>query len=134
MKDTMANLPDRTITAPAQTPESTRYWEAANAGQMLLRRCNQCGKPHFYPRTLCPFCLGNTEWEATRGEGTVYSYSVMRHAEQPYVIAYVQLAEGPIVMTNIVDCTAEAVRIDMPVRLVFKPSREGPAIPMFMPA
>ena len=131
---TMAHLPERTITAPAQTPESGRYWEAANNGQMLLRRCTQCGKPHFYPRSLCPFCLGQTEWEPVRGQGTVYSYSVMRHAEQPYAIAYVRLAEGPIVMTNLVDCAAEDIRIDMPVRLVFKPSREGPAIPMFTPA
>ncbi|WP_444813326.1 Zn-ribbon domain-containing OB-fold protein [Variovorax saccharolyticus] len=130
----MRIAPDRKINPPKPNPETLHYWEAASDGQLLMRRCTQCGKPHFYPRTLCPFCLGATAWERVSGEGTIYTFSVMRHSEQPYVIAYVKLAEGPTMMTNIVDCDMDQVHIGQKVRLVFKPSEGGPQIPMFTAA
>ncbi len=130
----MTAIPDRKVTPPVQNPETTHFWNAANEGRLLLRRCTQCSKPHFYPRTLCPFCLGKTDWEDASGNGTIYTYSVMRHTEQPYVIAYVKLDEGPTMMTNIVDCDFDDVHIGQKVRLVFKPSEGGPQIPMFTPA
>ncbi|MGB3069026.1 MAG: Zn-ribbon domain-containing OB-fold protein [Ottowia sp.] len=127
----MAAIPDRKITPPVQTPETTSFWSAASEGRLLLRRCTVCRKPHFYPRTLCPFCLGKTDWEQASGRGEIYSYSIMRHAPQPYVIAYVRLDEGPTMMTNVVDCDFDDVRIGQKVRLVFKSSDGGPDVPMF---
>jgi len=130
----MTAIPERIIAAPVTTPEAEPYWQAAAQGRLLLRRCRTCAKPHFYPRSLCPFCLGETDWETASGTGTIYSFSIMRHAPQPYVMAYVRLAEGPTMMTNIVDCAFEDVHIGQSVRVVFKPSDGGPPVPMFTPA
>jgi hypothetical protein len=64
----------------------------------------------------------------------IYTYSVMRRgAPVPYAIAYVTLAEGPTMMTNIVDCDLEAVKIGQKVKVVFKPSEGGPPVPCFAP-
>jgi uncharacterized protein len=68
------------------------------------------------------------------GQGTIYSYSVFRRAPIPYAIAYVTLAEGPTMMTNIVDCDLDTIRIGQAVRLAFKPTDGGPPVPMFAPA
>jgi len=123
---------DRRIIAPMPFPETARYWEAAAQGKLLLKHCAACGADHFYPRALCPFCFSEkTEWREAAGTGTIYSFSVMRRAELPYAIAYVTLAEGPTMMTNIVDCDLDAIRIGQPVRLVFKPAQNGQAVPMF---
>ena len=78
--------------------------------------------------------LAPSVWQEASGRGTVYTYSVMRRAPVPYCIAYVTLAEGPTMMTNIVDCDLDTVRIGQAVRLVFKPSEGGPPVPMFTPA
>ena len=81
---------------------------------------------------LCPFCFSDeTEWREAAGTGTIYSFSVMRRAEMPYAIAYVTLAEGPTMMSNIVDCDLDAIRIGQRVRLVFKPAENGQPVPMF---
>ena len=65
------------------------------------------------------------------GKGAIYSFSVMRRAETPYVIAYVTLDEGTTMMTNIVDCDFDRVEIGQKVRLVFKPTVNGPPVPCF---
>ena len=123
---------ERKIIAPLPFPETAAYWEAAAHGKLLLKRCAGCGTYHFYPRVLCPFCFNEqTEWREASGTGTIYSFSVMRRAEVPYAIAYVTLAEGPTMMSNIVDCDLEAIRIGQRVRLVFKPAENGQQVPMF---
>jgi len=125
-------MTERTIDAPHPNPETTRYWAAANERKLLLKRCEACGQPHFYPRALCPFCFSDrTAWQESSGRGTIYSFSVMRRAAVPYVLSYVTLAEGPTIMTNIVDCDPDAVRIGQPVRVVFKTSDSGQLVPMF---
>jgi uncharacterized OB-fold protein len=126
---------ERTIAAPPVTPETQPFWDAAAAGRLLLKRCLACGEAHHYPRSLCPFCGSDrTEWQEAAGRGTVYSYSVMRRAPVPYAIAYVTLEEGPAMMTNIVECDLDTIRVGQPVRVVFKPSDGGPPVPMFTPA
>jgi uncharacterized OB-fold protein len=126
---------ERAILSPTPFPETTPYWTAAAEGRLLVKYCNACGDYHFYPRALCPFCFSDkTEWRDAAGTGTIYSFSVTRRGEAPYAIAYVTLAEGPTMMTNIVDCDLDAIRIGQKVRLVFKPSENGQPIPMFTPA
>jgi len=125
----------RRIAPPPVNPETKPFWDAAANGTLLLKKCNGCGEVHYYPRTLCPFCFSDkTEWLAAAGRGTIYSYSVMRRAEVPYVIAYVTLEEGVTMMTNIVDCDLNAVRIGQRVKLTFRPTDGGPPVPMFTPA
>ena len=97
-------------------------------------RCTACAKPHFYPRPLCPFCLGDTEWVAASGLGTIYSVTVVRRAGPiPYALAYVALDDGVTMLTNIVDCDLDALRIGDRVKVCFKLAEGGAAVPMFTP-
>jgi uncharacterized protein len=126
---------ERKLPAPVATPESEAFWKAASEGKFLVKRCADCGRVHWYPRAICPFCFSDrTEWVPGSGKGTIYTYSVMRRAPEPYCIAYVTLDEGPTMMTNIVDCDLNSIRIGQKVKLVFKPTDGGPPMPMFTPA
>ncbi|MFM9850092.1 MAG: Zn-ribbon domain-containing OB-fold protein [Hyphomicrobiaceae bacterium] len=126
---------DRKIASPEPTVGTEAYWEGARNGKLLLKHCTSCNKVHHYPRALCPYCFSDKlEWRQASGKGKVYTYSVMRRALEPYVIAYVTLDEGIKMMTNIVDCDFDKVRIDQPVKVVFKPSENGQPVPMFTPA
>jgi len=121
--------------APPVTAETQAFWDGAAAGRLMLKTCAACGERHHYPRSICPFCGSDrTEWREASGRGTIYSYSVMRRVPSPYAIAYVTLEEGVAMLTNIVDCSLDAIRIGQKVRVVFKPTDGGPPVPMFMPA
>jgi uncharacterized OB-fold protein len=126
--------PERKIPAPEANPETKPFWDAAAEGRLLIKKCVTCGQVHFYPRAICPFCGSDkTEWVTASGRGTVYSYSVMRRVPIPYALAYVTLEEGVTMMTNIVDCDLDAIRIGQRVTVSFKPSEGGPPVPMFRP-
>jgi hypothetical protein len=124
---------ERVIPAPAINPENERYFEAAKQGTLLIGKCTDCGEYHFYPRVLCPHCFSeNTEWVAARGTGVIYTYSTMRRGVPvPFTIAYVTLDEGVSMMTNIVDCDADKLKIGDKVKLVFKPAEDSTPVPMF---
>ena len=113
--------------------ENKPYFDAAAQGKLLVKRCAACGKLHFYPRALCPHCFSDrTEWQEASGAGTIYSYSIAR-GEKPYAIAYVTLAEGPTMLTNIVDCDFDRLHIGQQVRVAFAATENGPPVPMFRP-
>ena len=115
-------------------PDSQPFFDAAREGRLLLKCCADCNQVHYYPRAVCPFCASpRTEWLDAVGLGVIYSYSVMRRAAKPYAIAYVTLDEGVSLLTNLVDCDFDRLRIGDPVRVVFKPHEEL-VIPMFTPA
>jgi uncharacterized OB-fold protein len=125
----------RKIPAPRVLPETLAFWAAADEGRLLLKRCTDCGQPHHYPRDICPFCLSaNTEWIESAGTGSVYSHSTMGKDDAAYTIAFVTLDEGVTLMTNLVDCDPATVSIGQRVKVVFKPSDGGHAVPMFTPA
>jgi uncharacterized protein len=126
---------DRKLTAPIPNPENQPFFDAASAGKLLVKRCRACGEAHHYPRALCPFCFSDdTEWRESTGRGTIYTFSVSRKVgPTPFAIAYVTLGEGVSMMTNIVDCDLDAIRIGQAVRVVFKPTDGGPPVPMFTP-
>jgi hypothetical protein len=125
----------RTMPAPTVYPETRPFWEAAAEGRLLVKRCDDCGVCHYYPRDGCPFCGSvRTSWREASGIGTVYSFSVMRRAEVPYIVAYVTLEEGPTMLTNIVDTDADAVRIGQRVAVRFQSTVSGPPMPVFVPA
>jgi uncharacterized OB-fold protein len=124
----------RKILAPIPTPETARFWEAGSQGRLLVKRCTACGRAHHYPRPMCPFCGSDrTEWTESSGRGVIYSFSVMRRATPPYVIAYVTLEEGVTMMTGLVDCDFDALHIGQPVRVAWTPTDGGPPVPMFVP-
>ena len=128
-------MPDaRKIPAPIVTSETETFWNAAREGRFVVPTCGACGKAHWYPRAICPFCGSDkVQWRAASGRGTIYTFSVMRRAKEPYAIAYVTLAEGPTLMTNIVDCDLDNLSIGQAVSLVFKDTDNGPPVPMFRP-
>jgi uncharacterized OB-fold protein len=124
----------RTIPSPPVNAENQAFFEGTRAGRLLLKRCTACRELHYYPRAVCPFCSSErTEWVPAQGRGLIYSFSVMRRVAEPYAIAYVTLAEGVTMLTNLVDCDFDGLRIGDPVRLVFKPAAGGEMIPMFTP-
>jgi uncharacterized OB-fold protein len=126
---------ERIHPCPAANVEIQAYWDAAAQGRLLLKHCASCGCSHFYPRAICPHCFSDkTEWRESQGNGTIYSFSVMRRVAQPYAIAYVTLDDGVTVMSNIVDCDLDALAIGQRVKVAFRPS-DGPlTIPVFVPA
>jgi uncharacterized protein len=124
----------RKFTSPVVTAESQAFWDAAREGRFIIPVCTGCGKAHWYPRAICPFCAGtDVEWRDASGRGTIYTYSVMRRVKEPYVIAHVTLAEGPTMLTNIVDCDFDKLSIGQPVAIVFEKSENGQPVPTFKP-
>jgi len=100
--------------------------------RLMIPRCLSCHKLFWYPRPQCPFCLGDTKLEEASGIGSVYTFSITRRAgPTPYCIAYVELAEGPLMMTNIADCDLDAVRIGSPVHVYFREAPNGARVPYF---
>ncbi|HEY9374243.1 Zn-ribbon domain-containing OB-fold protein [Streptomyces sp.] len=131
------------MTAVPDVDAFTRaYWDAADRGRLLIRRCGACGKAHHYPREFCPFCWSeDVSWEQASGGATLYTWSVVHRNDLPpfgervpYVAAVVDLAEGPRMMTEVVDCAEADLRIGMPLRVTFRTGDEGPAVPVFVPA
>ncbi len=129
------HISDDAIRAPVRTPETAAFWDAANEKQLLYAICRACGKPHYYPRKLCPFCFSaRVDWNPSSGTGKLYSFSFFRKGQPPYVLAWVTLEEGVTIMTNITECDTELLRIDGKVEVVFKPAEDGQLTPLFKPA
>ena len=126
---------DRKLSAPTVLPDNEAFWKAAGEGRLLVKYCNACSQYHWFPRTLCPFCFSDkTVWEEASGEGTIYTYSLMRKSPTgPYAIGYVTLKEGPSLQTNFVDCDLTSLKIGQKVKVVFKPT-DGAPLPFFTPA
>jgi uncharacterized OB-fold protein len=137
----VSKLPVTLPDAAALTEESKPFWDGLAAGQLRLQRCADCAEVIWYPRGLCPHC-GSVAlaWFTASGHGTIYSFTVVRRAAGPfgaavpYVVGYVELAEGPRVLTNIVDCDPGQVGIGQPVQCVFDHDEGGRALLRFRPA
>lgn len=88
----------------ANFPENQTFWRKAQQGQFVLPHCQACGKTHWFPRAFCPMCFSDDiSWEDSAGHGKVYSYSRLQGDSGERVIAYVQLDEGPLMLTELVD-------------------------------
>jgi len=124
----------RKIPAPQGNPETKPFWDAAAEGRFLIGRCTACGKAHYYPRLLCPFCMGEATMEEASGDGEIYTFSVTyRGAPEPYAIGYVTLKEGPRILTNFVDCDFRALAIGQAVKIKWT-ATDGLPVPTFTPA
>jgi uncharacterized OB-fold protein len=120
---------------PAVNPETAPWWEALAKGRLLVKRCDDCGEHHHYPRARCPYCRSeNTSWTEAAGTGTVYSYTCMRRETPVRVVAYVTLAEGVSLFTNLVDCEADDVSVGMSVALRMTAGDDGLPLATFAPA
>jgi uncharacterized OB-fold protein len=127
---------------PHPSPESLPFWEGARAKKLMLPRCNACGRFWFPPSQRCRHCLSSDfAWRESAGKGRIYSFVVYHRVyhpgfekDVPYVVAIVELDEGPRLLSNIVGTSWEDVRCDMRVRVVFEDSGSGIAIPKFVPS
>ena len=126
--------PERVHADPSINMETEAYWEATKQNKLLLKKCDDCGETHWYPRAICPHCSSsNTCWYEGSGKGKIYSFSVMRRVEVPYVMAYVTLDEGVSLLTNIVECDFDNLSIDQDVEVVFRATQGDQALPLFRP-
>ena len=132
----MSDLPTR---APRTNEDTQAFWAATADGRLTLQRCTACQSVIWWPRALCPECSSfDLEWFDASGNGTVYSYTVVHRSQgrtwnevTPYVLAYVELDEGPRLMTNIVDGDPNDVAVDAAVSVVWDDTGEGNALPRF---
>lgn len=126
---------------PSINPLSRPYWDAARRHELVLQRCVACGRHRFPPSERCPACLDpGTEWVRASGRGRVWSWIRMWQryfpsfdADIPYVVAYVELDEGPRMMTALVDCDPAAICCDLPVEVVFDDVTGAVTLPKFRP-
>lgn len=123
---------------PVVDEDSQAFWEATLRGDLLLKHCSACRHYHFFPRAICPHCHSDAvNWARSTGRGAIYSFTVARRPagpafkdDVPYVVALVQLDEGPRIMTRII-ASPEAVRIGMPVEVTFQAASDEISLPYF---
>ena len=126
---------------PTADPETQEFWDAARDRRLLIRRCNACGEASFYPRRFCPSCWSDdVVWEQASGRASLYTWSVVHSNDLPpfgervpYVAAIVDLAEGPRMMTNVVDCAHDALAIGMDLEVTFEERTDDVTVPVFRP-
>ena len=118
------------------------WWEGCRNDELLVQKCSQCGAYQFYPRVICTSCMGSElEWAKATGNGTVLTYTIVRlpvspayAADVPYVIALIELDEGPKMMSVVEGCDPEEVVTGMPVEVIFDEWSEEITMPKFRPA
>ncbi len=125
------------------SPEITRpFWEAAKRHELVMPRCKRCDHIFLYPRSECPRCLSNDlEWTKVSGKGRLHSFTIIRQSahpsfmdDLPHVYALVQLDEGPRMISNVVGCDVEDVRVDMRLDATFDDVTEEWTLVKFEPA
>lgn len=133
---------DPAVPRPMPRPDSAsrEYWAAAAAGRLVFQECPVCGNRQHYPRMCCTACGATPSWRDASGRGTVHTFTIIRqnHAKPfrdmlPYVVAIVELEEGPRIMSNVTGCDVADVRIGMPVEAYFEDLEESIGAPLFRP-
>jgi len=126
---------------PAPSHDSGEFWAGTREGELRVQHCNSCGHDQLHPRIVCTACHSrDLGWRASSGTGSVYSVTVVRRApsaaqadDVPYAIALVELDEGPRLMSNIVGCGPDDVRIGMRVAVEFDELAGDVRVPRFRP-
>ncbi len=127
---------------PGDNPDTKAFWDGCRQHRLLFQKCSSCGHVRWPPALICPNCHGReADTTVSSGRGTVFSYVIYREtphpafrADLPYVVALVELDEGPRLITNIVGCPCEDVACDMPVEVVWDDVTETVSLPKFRPA
>jgi uncharacterized OB-fold protein len=134
-------MPEIKKQLPSITVSNQPFWDAARRHELVAYKCANCGT--FYAQqVLCLRCNNpRMSWVKVSGKAEVFTFCVYRQSfhpawdkDIPYNVAYVQLAEGPILMTNIVGCENKDIYIGMPVEVVFEKINEEVTLPKFKPA
>jgi hypothetical protein len=127
---------------PLVTPENEHYWKGGARGELVFLRCGECKTYVHPPSPVCPECLSRgLAPAAVSGRARLLTWTVNHHPwipgfEPPYLVAIVEIEEqrGLRVTTNLVNCTPEELRMDLPVRVLFEERDDGVFLPLFEPA
>ncbi len=127
---------------PEVQPWSQAFWDGAKQGKLLIQHCKECDANIFYPRKFCPHCWSaELDWIEASGKGEVFTFSTAYDMVEPkfmedlpYTIAYVDLQEGVRMMSRIVDCEPDDVKIGMEVQVVWHKLDDEFFLPYFKPA
>lgn len=112
--------------APQPAPSSAPFWQATAEGKLLIKRCDACGKNHFYPRPLCPFCASDrTSWIEASGKGRIYTLTTVRKWEVKAAIAFIELDEGPRVQALVADQDPQSLQIGDTVMAQFAQAEDN---------
>ncbi len=122
---------------PVPSLESAPYWEAMNQGRLVLQRCAACGSLRHYPRSVCDHCYATeSDWVEASGRGRVQSWTVIHHAFHPgfkdalpYVLVIADLEEGGRIQAPLRGAGADALALDLPVRVLFERQPDGSVLP-----
>ena len=136
----MSDPPFRIL--PHVTPENEHFWRGGAEGELRLLRCSDCAEYVHPPAPVCGGCLSKSlQVEAVSGRAELLTFTVNHHPwipgfDPPYVVAIVELEEqkGLRLTTNVVGCEEDALRIGMPLRVVFEEADDGIFLPLFEPA
>ena len=134
-----ANTPARPL--PELRNAGAEYWRAASKGTLTVPVCRACGQTFWHPRPCCPHCGSeDVNWRRSRGKGVIHTFTVVRQSSDaffkskvPYVVAMVLLDDGPMLMSNLVECDVDAVKIGMRVAVIFEPATDDISVPIFKP-
>lgn len=116
------------------------YWEATARHELVLPRCESCGMMFFPPREFCPGCWSRElSWQPTGGGGSVWTFTEVHVAfyddtwadDVPYVVAVVELDEGPRLLANLVDPDMDSLSIGDRVEATFEDRPDGVTLPIF---
>lgn len=125
---------------PQVTPVSAPYWEGCRQGELRLQHCTDCDQFQFYPRIICSHCGSSSmQWKAASGRGRIASYTIVhrgisRAYDVPYVVALIDLEEGPRMMSNIVCESPQELEVGDAVSVGFETWSEELVLPVFSPA
>ena len=117
------------------------FWAATLDHELHFQQCSHCDTIVFYPRSHCTGCTeGELISKVASGMGTVYTYSIIRQSYHPffrnlipYVVAWIDLDEGPRLLSNVIDTDGQAVHIGMRVQISWE-THEGVNLPLFKAA
>ena len=124
---------------PVIDHDSAPYWQAAHEGRLDIPLCGDCGKHHFYPRAICPYCHSdNLNFDTVSGRGEVHTFTIARRPagpafadDVPYVVALIELEEGPRMMSRIQTDDPEKVHIGAKVEVTFLKASDEISFPYF---
>ena len=111
---------------PSPTWLSRPFWDACAEGRLIVQQCKECGKHIFRPQFACTQCFStDLHWVQASGKGFLHSYSTVRRPAFPelpsiYVVAAVRMEEDWFMMSNLIDCSVDEVRVEMPLEVAFK--------------
>ncbi len=121
----MGDKVERYIVHPEVDQDSEPYWQSLREHEAKLQKYPECGRFRFPPSPSCYYCgTPGGKWEPIRGNGTIHTWIVIHHpidkrlaGEVPFVVALVDLEEGPRVAGRLLQANRESVRVAMPVRV-----------------